>query len=230
MRSNGRLRSAPLLIAATLSGGVARAQLPSYPPPPPPPQQARQQRPRAQPQQPQQPDAPYYPGYPYNASGPTNQNVQQRNDSENPKLRFRQPTDPTQASGNPKRPTVVEAASSTSGAGRVQVESPATRQRTATPSQVEQLIQRSQGSIDFFELVDDIMDEIARQLGREDAALLSPMAIKLVRLSSNLRPEFARTLETRLIARLSNATNVKMAICPECTARALARRGRQLGR
>jgi len=43
------------------------------------------------------------------------------------------------------------------------------------------------------------------------------MAIKLVRLSSNLRPEFARTLENRIIARLNNATNVKIAICPECT-------------
>ena len=79
-------------------------------------------------------------------------------------------------------------------------------------------MQRSQASIDFFELVDDIMDEIARQLAREDPNLLSPMAIQLVRLSSNLRPEFARTLETRLIARLTNSTNVKVAMCAECTA------------
>ena len=47
---------------------------------------------------------------------------------------------------------------------------------------------------------------------------MSPLAIKLVRLSSNLRPEFARTLETRLIARLTNATHVKIAMCAECTA------------
>jgi hypothetical protein len=212
LRSSGRLLSGTILGAAALWAGVARAQLPSYPPPAPPQQQQRPQQPQTQ--RPPQ-DSPYYPGYPY-TSGPTNQSVQQRSDSETPKLRFRQPSDPA-TTGAAKRPTVVEAASSTSGAGRVQVETPATRQR-ANPSQVEQLIQRSQGSIDFFELVDDIMDEIARQLGREDAALLSPMAIKLVRLSSNLRPEFARTLETRLIARLTNATNVKMAICPECTA------------
>ncbi len=44
------------------------------------------------------------------------------------------------------------------------------------------------------------------------------MAIKLTRLSSNLQPEFARTLETRLIARLSQATSVKIAMCAECTA------------
>ena len=61
------------------------------------------------------------------------------------------------------------------------------------------------------------MDEIARQLAREDPNLLSPMAIRLVRLSANLRPEFARTLETRLIARLVNSTNVKITVCAECT-------------
>jgi hypothetical protein len=91
------------------------------------------------------------------------------------------------------------------------------RQRVVGPSQVEQLIQRSQGTIDFFELVDDIMDEMARQLAREDPNLLSPLAIKLVRLSSNLRPEFARTLETRLIARVTNSTNVKISMCAECS-------------
>ena len=111
---------------------------------------------------------------------------------------------------------MVEAAS-TSVPGKVQVETPTTRQRVASPSQVEQLIQRSSTSIDFFDLVDDIMDEMARQLAREDPNLLGPMAIKLVRLSSNLRPEFARTLETRLIARMTNSTNVKIAMCPECT-------------
>jgi len=194
-----------------LPAAVARAQVPSTPPQPAPQQPA--------PQQPNYPaQQPYYPGYPPNAAGQqAQQNVQQRADYENPKLRFRPPTDPAAGGGAAKRPTMVEAASRTSAAGKVQVETPATRQRAASPSQVEQLIQRSTTSIDFFELVDDIMDEIARQLGREDPNLLGPMAIKLVRLSSNLRPEFARTLEVRLIARLTNATNVKIAICPECT-------------
>ena len=195
-----------------LTPAMARAQQPAYQP------QPQQQQPAApQPGYPAQ--QPYYPGYTYNpAQQPPNQQVQQRADSENPKLKFRQPVDPAAAVGTGKRGTMVEAASSTSGAGKVQVETPATRQpRNVSQGQVEQLIQRSTASIDFFELVDDIMDEIARQLGREDPNLLGPMAIKLVRLSSNLRPEFARTLEVRLIARLTNATNVKIAICPECT-------------
>ena len=205
------------LIAVALPPAVARAQVPSYPPQPQ--QQAPQQPAAQQPGYPAQ--QPYYPGYStYNpAQQPPGQQVQQRSDTENPKLRFRQPVDPATIPGQGKRGTMVEAASSTSGAGKVQVETPATRQpRNVSQGQVEQLIQRSTASIDFFELVDDIMDEIARQLGREDPNLLGPMAIKLVRLSSNLRPEFARTLEARLIARLTNATNVKIAICPECTA------------
>ena len=204
MRSDLKRPVRLALLIAIAVPGVARAQAPAAARPAAPPQNN--------------------PGYPY-VPGPAQQNsssttyggqqVQQRNDQEAPKYRFRQPTDP--AAGT-KRPTVVEAASSTSAAGKVQVETPATRQRVASPGQIEQLVQRSQGSIDFFELVDDIMDEIARQLAREDPNMVSPMAIKLIRLSSNLRPEFARTLETRLIARLTNATNVKMNVCTECTA------------
>jgi len=190
--------------------GVARAQA--------------QQRPAAAQPAPANPAYPYLPAPPQqtNAGGSSTtlypgQEVQQRADGEAPKYRFRQPTDPATGPGG-KRPTMVEAASSSSASGKVQVETPATRQRVASPGQIEQLVQRSQGSIDFFELVDDIMDEIARQLAREDPNMVSPMAIKLIRLSSNLRPEFARTLETRLIARLTNATNVKMNVCTECTA------------
>src|SRR5215471_9228462 len=63
-----------------------------------------------------------------------------------------------------------------------------------------------------------MLDEIAHQIGREDPNLLSPMAIRAVRLSANLRPEFARTLEARLVARVVNGSPVKMAICAECMA------------
>jgi len=142
--------------------------------------------------------------------------VPQQNDRETPRYR-RQPAE--SAATPQKRPgTVVEAASAgVSSSSRVQVEQRAQPQRPASPGAVEQLVQRSQSSIDFFELVDDILDEIARQLAREDPNLLSPMSIRLVRLSANLRPEFARTLETRLIARLVNSTNVKITVCAECT-------------
>jgi hypothetical protein len=207
------------LIAMALPAGVARAQAPSNPrqapsnPRPAAPPQPAAQQPNYPAQQPN------YPGYSPFPPGPETpgQQVPQRYDTENPKLRFRPAADPAAPGGPPKRGTMVEAASSGNGSSKVQVETPAARQRVTSPSQVEQLVQRSTTSIDFFDLVDDIMDELTRQLAREDPNLIGPMAIKLVRLSSNLRPEFARTIESRLIARVTNATSVKIAICPECT-------------
>jgi hypothetical protein len=90
--------------------------------------------------------------------------------------------------------------------------------KPASQNQVESLIRRSTDSIDFFELVDDMLDEVARQVSLVDPNLLSPLSIRLVRLSANLRPEFARTLEARLIARLVQSTAVKVTICAECEA------------
>ncbi|HEY7373644.1 MAG TPA: hypothetical protein VIF57_15895 [Polyangia bacterium] len=217
--------------AVWLPAGAARAQQPAAPPAAAPPgtstfpgaqqpQAPAQPRP-AQPRPAQPPPArAYYPGEPRpSASGqpaPSNgQTVQQRYDAENPRLRFRPQADPYAPDPSGRRPTVYESASNPGTAARVQVD-PQPKARVAPPSQVEQLVQRSQETIDFFELVDDIMDEIARQLSREDARLMSPMAIKQVRLSSNLRPEFANTLETRMIARLTQSTPVKMTVCPEC--------------
>jgi hypothetical protein len=144
--------------------------------------------------------------------------VPQRSDHETPRA-YRRPAEAPATVPGQKRPgTLVEAASAgVASSSRVQVEQRAQPPRPASPGQVEQLVQRSTSSIDFFELVDDILDEIARQLAREDPNLLSPMAIRLVRLSANIRPEFARTLETRMIARLVNSTNVKIIVCAECT-------------
>ncbi len=116
----------------------------------------------------------------------------------------------------PPRP-VTSVSGTATGAARVQTEPPPPP-KPATPSQVEELVQRSSDNIDFFELVDDIIDEIARKLALEDPNLLSPMAIRLVRVSANLRPEFAHTLEARLTARLLNATAVKINLCVECEA------------
>lgn len=86
------------------------------------------------------------------------------------------------------------------------------------PGGSEELIRRSQGSIDFYELVDEMLDEIAYQVGKQDLQVLSPMAVRAVRLSPNLRPEFARTLEARLTARIAKATGVRMNVCVECSA------------
>jgi hypothetical protein len=124
---------------------------------------------------------------------------------------------PPPSTPRPARP-VTSVSGTATGAARVQQEPPPPPPKPATPSQIEELVRRSSDSIDFFELVDDIIDEIARKLALEDPNLLSPMAIRLVRVSANLRPEFAHTLEARLTARLINATAVKISLCVECEA------------
>ena len=122
------------------------------------------------------------------------------------------------AAARPPAKPVTSSSGTGTGGARVQQEPPPPPPKPATPSQIEELVRRSSDSIDFFELVDDIIDEIARKLALEDPNLLSPMAIRLVRVSANLRPEFAHTLEARLTARLINATAVKISLCVECEA------------
>jgi hypothetical protein len=139
--------------------------------------------------------------------------VPQRIDQEIPK---RRPSIPDPAAADSPRP--VESVSGPQVHARREPPERPPVAAPARPSQVEELIQRSSDSVDFFELVDDILDEIARRIALEDPNLLSPMAIRLVRLSANLRPEFARTLEARLVARLVNATTVKVIVCAECQA------------
>ena len=102
--------------------------------------------------------------------------------------------------------------------------------KPASQNQVEALIRRSTDSVDFFELVDDMLDEVARQVSLVDPNLLSPMAIRLVRLSANLRPEFARTLEARLMARLVQSTRGQGQHLRRVRGAAVARRERRLGR
>ncbi len=143
--------------------------------------------------------------------------VPQRTDAEVPRRVAPQPVPPADGS----RP-VVSVSSSRTRTSTVQREpapgSRAAAPTPASPSQVEQIIRRSTDTVDFFELVDDMLDEVARQISLADPNLLSPMAIRLVRLSANLRPEFARTLEARLTARLVQSTQVKVTVCAECEA------------
>jgi hypothetical protein len=161
--------------------------------------------------------APSQPGSPPDAQT-QNGEVPQRVDGELP-MRPRPVYDPN--APPPVRPParpVTSTSGTATGAARVQTEPPPVPPRPASLSQMEELIRRSSDNIDFFELVDDIIDEIARKLALEDPNLLSPMAIRLVRVSANLRPEFAHTLEARLTARLLNATAVKINLCVECEA------------
>jgi hypothetical protein len=143
--------------------------------------------------------------------------VPQRKDAEIPR-RTRPTFEATTPGSRPPQRPVSSFSGAQTHASRALPAPPAPPPRPASPTQVEELVRRSNDNVDFFELVDDIIDEIARRLALEDPNLYSPMAIRLVRVSANLRPEFAHTLEARLTARLLNATSLKLNICAECTA------------
>jgi hypothetical protein len=142
--------------------------------------------------------------------------VRQRRDAEVPKRG--RPTFETERTTGSSRPVASFSGTQPVRATQQQADPPPPPPRPASPSQVEELIRRSNDNIDFFELVDDMIDELARRLALEDPNLLSPMAIRLCRVSANLRPEFAHTLEARITARLLNGTSLKMNVCTECTA------------
>ena len=142
--------------------------------------------------------------------------ARQGTDSETPRAPT---TRPAERAARQRASATESVSRSATTAPRVQIEAPPRPpEKTASPSQIEQMVQRSRDSVDFFDLVDDMLAEVARQLSREDPALLSPMAVRLVRLSANLRPEFARTLEARLVARVVASTSIKMTVCAECSA------------
>jgi hypothetical protein len=148
--------------------------------------------------------------------------VRQRSDAEVPRRyqRMNQPPDGTPPPQPPRgpRPVTSVSGSQVRSSGPPQSQAPAPPPKPASQVQIEELIRRSNDSVDFFDLVDDIIDEVAMRLGKEDQKSISPLSIRNVRLSANLRPEFARTLEQRLVARILNATQVQMVMCAECMA------------
>lgn len=141
--------------------------------------------------------------------------VPQQKDLEIPQRPATQAPAPT-APGD--RPVVSVSGSRTRGSTMQQDVAPGRAPAPASQNQVMQLVRRSTDTVDFFELVDDMLDEVARQISLVDPNLLSPMSIRQVRLSANLRPEFAHTLQARLVARLVQSTAVKVTVCAECEA------------
>jgi hypothetical protein len=78
------------------------------------------------------------------------------------------------------------------------------------------LLARSQDGISVGLLIDELVDELAAQLEKEDARALSPMAVRWVKLSPNLRADLALSVETRLSARLAKGTQLVQVVCTDC--------------
>ena len=179
----------------------------------------------------QAPPPPGYqpPGYPPRGT------PRQRRDPEDPRFRSTRAAEPplppetgparapraappqyfTSTAPTPIQPTVrAESPDSAAAASkRINANGP-----PAPRSNTEELIQGARSNVNFYELIDEMLDEIAYELSKQDAVAMSPLSIRLVRLSPDIRPEFASTLEARLLARVSQATNIRMAVCIECNA------------
>jgi hypothetical protein len=73
-------------------------------------------------------------------------------------------------------------------------------------------------TVDASEALDELIDELAADLARLGLGKLSPVLLERVRLSDNLSPTFAATLEARLAAALSRAASAAVLRCAECWA------------
>lgn len=154
--------------------------------------------------------------------------VQQRRDREDPRFAAQRLRAQKAPAARPATPPYL-ITSTTPVQPSVRVESPdsaaaaAKRNNTNGPQpssnkvNAEELIRKSRTNVNFYELVDEMIDEIAYQLSKQDALAMSPLAIRLVRLSPDMRPEFAGTLQARLLARISQVTSIKTAVCIECS-------------
>jgi hypothetical protein len=81
---------------------------------------------------------------------------------------------------------------------------------------VEDLLVRSQKGVTFGTMLDELVDELAHRLSKEDPKFFTPLAVRLVRLSPNLRPSLAHTLEAKIVARLGKLANLEQVVCLEC--------------
>jgi hypothetical protein len=70
--------------------------------------------------------------------------------------------------------------------------------------------------VDASEALDEMIDELAADISRNGLARLGPILLERVRLSENLSPGFAATLEARIAAALSRSTSVAVVRCTEC--------------
>lgn len=116
------------------------------------------------------------------------------------------------ASAQPKPPTGLEATSPAAAKSLPVAEVP------PSPGAVSmaEVLTRSQDGVSVSVLVDELLDELAYQMSKEDARPLSAMAVRSVKVSPNLRADLALSAETRLQARLAKITHIAQVVCTDC--------------
>jgi hypothetical protein len=88
--------------------------------------------------------------------------------------------------------------------------------RRAPSDPVSELLRRSEDDVPVTVMIEELVDELIHQLAREDARSLSPLAIRWVKVSPNLRADLAESLEARLSARIAKSTEIVQVVCADC--------------
>lgn len=84
--------------------------------------------------------------------------------------------------------------------------------------ELEELLVRGADPVPIHELVEETIDDLVEDLGKLDAAQISPMAVRSVQVSPNLKASFAREFEARVTAAMAQGTKVRQVHCHECRA------------
>lgn len=83
---------------------------------------------------------------------------------------------------------------------------------------VDELLLRGAEPIALIELVEEALDDLVFDLSKLEVDAVSPLAIRAVTVSPNLRSSFARELETRATSAIATATTLRQVHCAQCRA------------
>jgi hypothetical protein len=90
--------------------------------------------------------------------------------------------------------------------------------REAEMTSLEKMMLRSEGSVSLTTVIDELLDELVAKMSKQDAHLMSPLAIRWIKISPLLRADLAQSIDTRLTARLAEHTDVTQVVCADCRA------------
>jgi hypothetical protein len=96
------------------------------------------------------------------------------------------------------------------------VASPPPMSRESQLTSLEKMMLRSDSAVSLNTVIDELLDELVAKLAKQDSRLISPMAIRWIKISPLLRADLAQSIDTRLTARLVEKTEITQVMCIDC--------------
>jgi len=96
------------------------------------------------------------------------------------------------------------------------VAAPPPLSRESQMTSLEKMMLRSDSAVSLNTVIDELLDELVAKLAKQDSHLISPMAIRWIKISPLLRADLAQSIDTRLTARLVEKTEVTQVVCTDC--------------